>query len=245
MVNIVDDELRDHSAVFPNTRAAVVVERRPAVQSSLYGSSASNPLPSTMGSTGCELVVTYKDDGATETISAAQAPKPAAQQAFDDYAWLGILGLYGMMPFIPDSSSGPAYQGRFDKMHGEYTDAIDSMRSSRSDDPPPSSGEYWGASSEDDDGDQAVRVTFEFKGDGQLAGHGKDGEDGAYKIRGGEWAPLPNGKVAMAWRENYDQGFTTVCIGTINTKTGKVEARFVSSRNVSGDFTLTKKPDIF
>merc|ERR1719473_1507927 len=95
------------------------------------------------------------------------------------------------------------------------------------------SGDYWGNSDESDEGDQAIRVKLRFERDGRITGRGTDGVDGAYKITSGRWEALPNGGLRLAWKERYDEGFTAICMGECDAASGKIEARFTSSRNVS------------
>merc|ERR1719262_1729502 len=91
----------------------------------------------------------------------------------------------------------------------------------------PKSGEYWGSSEESDDGDQAVRSTITFEATGAVRGHGVDGEDGAYKITNGVWG-----------KRDEDKEGEVVVGGFYASATGKIEARFRSSRGVRGRFIL-------
>ena len=112
----------------------------------------------------------------------------------------------------------------------------------------PKSGEYWGSSEESDNGDQAVRSTIFFEPTGAVRGRGIDGEDGPYKISKGVWGKRDRDKeheVSVGWIETYSQGFEVVVEGFYNTETGNIEARFRSSRGVSGRFMLAPKPSIF
>jgi len=51
--------------------------------------------------------------------------------------------------------------------------------------------------------------------------------------------------VTVGWIEEYDEGFQVVVEGFYNAETGKIEARFRSSRGVRGRFILVPKPSIF
>lgn len=222
-------------------RTAYVIESRPPVQSTLYGdnSGAAQPLASTLGSSsGCELVVRYADDGTTDTISAAKEPPSVLEEAALPIALLGYVGLIGSSGFTESSSSWDNAQRQYDEMKEKW-------HAPRIDDPPPPSGEYWGATEEEDAGDQAVRVTLQFGRDGRMTGRGKDGVDGSYKIREGIWWAKPDGAVKLAWKEVYDEGFTAICFGTLDPATAKISARFASSRNVGGSFSLKPKPSAF
>jgi len=107
-------------------------------------------------------------------------------------------------------------------------------------------GVYWGASDESDDGDQSIRCTLTFDQSGELSGHGKDGVDGAYKIKGGRWGALPgDSALTLAWVEVYDEGFEVVVKGTYDFEEGKVKASFSSDRGVDGKFELTRQPSVF
>ena len=96
-----------------------------------------------------------------------------------------------------------------------------------------------------------MRSTIRFGSDGSISGRGKDGEDGYYTIKDGRWGaldtfnPFKNGIINVAWKEKYDKGFQVVVEGFYDAKTGKIEARFRSSRGVSGRFMLAPKPAIF
>lgn len=224
------------------TRTAKVVESRPAVQSALYGQSAggaAQPLPSALGSPGCELVVQYRDDGTTDTISAARAP-PSELDEFVDTWCLPAYLLANLLAF--------GGERRFSSTKREYEQLLEEHKAQReqvSAAGRPPSGQYWGASDEDDKGDQAIRVTLQFRGDGRLDGHGNDAADGPYMVTGGSWMPLSETHVQVAWREEYDEGFTSICIGTVEIATGQLDARFASSRDVSGTFKLSPKPKVF
>merc|ERR1719198_2552351 len=112
----------------------------------------------------------------------------------------------------------------------------------------PKSGEYWGSSDESDDGDQAVRSKIIFEANGAVRGRGIDGEDGPYTITKGVWGKRDRDKeheITVGWIEQYSEGFEVVVEGFYDVETGKIEARFRSSRGVSGRFMLAPKPSIF
>lgn len=219
---------------------ATVVESQPAVQSGLYGShSGAMPLPPGFDG-GCTLQIQYAD-GTTDIVSAAEEPFP-----WSDGQTLGALGTMYLLIFAtsePGGSSG----GSFDAMEERYEDELTGLGTPVPPDARPKewSGEYWGASDESDAGDQAVRVHLRFEPDGRIKGHGRDDVDGSYRIRSGRWEALEDGRVKVAWKETYDEGFTAICMGTFDAASGKIDARFASSRNVSGFFSLAKKPSIF
>jgi len=226
-------------------RTAYVIESRPPVQSALYGDSpgAAQPLASSLGSAGgCELVVRYADDGTTDTISAAKEPPSAFEEAALPLGLLGYFGLVLLPSGAPEGSSGRSTWETFQRRHDEI---MDKHVVPPGDHSPPPSGEYWGATAEEDDGDQAVRVTLQFGRDGRMSGRGNDGVDGSYKIRDGLWWAKPDGMVKLAWKEVYDEGFTAICHGTLDPATAKISARFASSRNVGGSFSLKPKPSVF
>merc|ERR1712146_300017 len=52
-------------------------------------------------------------------------------------------------------------------------------------------------------------------------------------------------EVTVGWIEEYVGGFQVVVEGFYDEKTGTIEARFRSSRGVSGRFMLAPKPSIF
>lgn len=224
---------------------ATVLERQPAVQAGLYSGLAGSfkDLPPGFDC-GCTLKVQYAD-GTVDTVSAAQNP-PSVLETF---APIAGYAAYGAATVALDSYE---YESEYDRMQKRYEDKlaeeVDPDHSSLL----PSgllaeiSGEYWGGSEESDDGDQAIRCNFRFEKNGHIKGRGRDDVDGSYKIVGGRWAAESGGKkLKMMWKEAYDDGFTTICTGMYDAKTGKIDARFASSRDVSGVFELSKKPNIF
>ena len=52
-------------------------------------------------------------------------------------------------------------------------------------------------------------------------------------------------KPTVAWIEDYDEGFKVAVKGSYDARTGKIEARFTSSRGLGGSFELVPKPSIF
>merc|ERR1711924_405565 len=86
-----------------------------------------------------------------------------------------------------------------------------------------------------------------FDASGAVRGRGVDGEDGPYTITKGVWgqrAGDKEGEGSVGWIEQYSEGFEVVVEGFYNAKNGKIEARFRSSRGVSGRFMLAPKPSI-
>lgn len=220
---------------------ATVLSSQPALQSGLYGKAGLQPLPPGFDG-GCTLQVQYAD-GRTDTVSAARAPKSEVGEFMDTWGELVLLGgLYGG-PLFLDSLSGNAY----DDFKKRYEARLRENYGAPAPFAPPNelSGEYWGASEESDEGDQAVRVTLRFGANGKLSGRGRDGVDGSYKIADGRWSVDEDGVTRMFWKEVYDEGFDAICIGELDAKTGKIEGRFESSRNVGGSFELAKRPSIF
>lgn len=232
---------------------ATVLERRPALQSELYPGQLVGQQPLAPGfDGGCTLSVQYQD-GSTDTISAAQAPKSQFEEALDIYAPPVILAGYVSLVLLGGPSSSEGNYGVFHDMEAILSDVLDASA------PPPDaptaeaakalaalSGEFWGGSEgETDGGDQSIRVTLTFKRNGRITGRGRDGEDGSYTISRGKWVREDDGNLWVAWEEVYDEGFRAICIGHIDADSAKVTARFASSRRVSGGFQLAKKPSVF
>lgn len=220
---------------------ATVTESHAALQS-LYGSGYSaQPLPPGFDA-GCTLDIQYAD-GTTDTVSAATDPPS------DGKVELTVLGAYLLGIRALDSS----YSGtsRYSNTREEYEEWLEGAAFEESDAlrgrlvDSEWSGEYWGASEESDEGDQAIRTTLRLKADGRITGRGRDDADGTYKITSGRWVARGEHSIEMRWMERYDEGFTAICKGSLNRKSGKINAHFSSSRDVSGSFALTKKPDIF
>lgn len=236
---------------------ATVLERRPALQSDLYPGQLVSQQPLALGfDGGCTLSVQYQD-GSTDTISAAHAPKSQFEEALDIYAPPVFLAGYASLVLLGGpSSSADGYDGRHRDFHDMDVILSDVLDASA---PPPDastaeaakalaalSGEFWGGSEgETDGGDQSVRVMLKFTRNGRIVGRGRDGEDGSYTISRGKWVREDDGKLWVAWEEVYDEGFRAICIGHIDVGSAKVTARFASSRRVSGGFQLAKKPSVF
>jgi len=189
----------------------------------------------------CSVTVQYEDDGTTETLSAAEK----AQPLWLKYGGLGVLGAtYGGLGLM--SALEPSFWEAEKERHEAMVEEL--KRSSADTRARPQSGEYWGSSEESDNGDQAVRSTITFEASGTVSGRGIDGEDGPYKITRGVWGKRGRDKeheVTVGWIEEYSEGFQVVVEGFYHAKTGKIEARFRSSRGVSGRFVLKPKPSIF
>jgi len=232
---------------------ATVLQSRPALQSDLYPTfptllpGTQQPLPSGFDG-GCTLSVQYKD-GSTDTISAAQMPKSEFDEAVDTLAPPVALATYASILLL-DGGSPSSRSFAFEEFDSILSDVLDAKS------PPPDrateeiltalSGEFWGGSEgESDGGDQSVRVTLRFDKNGRIAGRGRDGEDGSYTIARGRWVREDDGRLWAAWEEKYDEGFSAICIGHIDASSGKVKARFASSRRVTGGFKLAKKPSVF
>lgn len=223
---------------------ATVLRSHPALQSGLYDGRGVQNLPPGFDS-GCTLDIQYAD-GTTDVVSAAQA---AGAEELDTVTSL-LLVAGCQAAIVALDSTGPT-RSSWDRMQDEYNDWIEDALEQNAgvkglrERAAELGGDYWGGSEESDDGDQAIRVTFRFEADGRLRGHGRDGVDGTYKITGGQWILLPNGSVELAWKEVYDEGFTAICMGSLDGRSGRIDAQFTSSRDVSGSFTLAKKPSIF
>ena len=198
----------------------------------------------------CSVTVQYDDDGATETLSAAEK----AQPLWIKYLDLELVGaMYGGLG-LSSAFETSAWE-REKKRHEAMVEELEpsSLFSSpdearRPQGSRPKSGEYWGASEESDNGDQSVRSKIKFDANGAVRGQGNDGEDGPYTIKRGVWGKRDTDKeheVTVGWIEQYTSGFQVVVEGFYDAKTGKIEARFRSSRGVSGRFMLAPKPAIF
>lgn len=216
----------------PDYRTATVVSSTPATQASLYsadGYAVMQPVPGF--DEACTVTVRYKD-GTTGVLSAAEEPVPLWQTA-------ATLAAYGALYSWAWGSSEPSW-GSVREDHDDLLLELNGEGEA------PPSGDYWGASQESDDGDQAVRTTLAFKHDGTVRGHGKDGSDGTYRITKGRWGVRGNDrKVTVAWIEEYDEGFSAAVMGTYDARSGRIDARFTSSRGVSGSCDLRPKPSIF
>jgi len=219
-------------------RKATVVRSSPQV--SLYGSQLQT-IPGI--DADCSVTVQYDDDGTTETLSAAEQAEPLWLKYLD----LEVVGaVYGWLAL--DSAITPSLWEREQKRHQAMVDELNADESARPAGSCPKSGEYWGSSEESDDGDQAVRSTITFGAGGSVRGRGVDGEDGPYQIVRGVWGKRAGDKaheVTVGWIEEYSEGFQVVVEGFYDEKTGKIEARFRSSRGVGGRFMLAPKPSIF
>lgn len=223
---------------------ATVLQSTPSALSGLYGGAlTSTPLPPGFDN-GCTLKIQYAD-GTTDVVSAAEAPPSAVDEALGVAAIPAYLALQGLPLLFPDSEYDE--YDEYESMMGSYEAQRAGSKSKA--DPPDCladmNGEYWGGSEESDEGDQAIRVHFKFSKDGKITGRGRDNVDGSYKIPSGYWKARPDGDISLHWKEDYDEGFDVICEGTYHVKSGKVVARFASSRGVSGSFELAKKPSIF
>jgi len=224
-------------------RKATVVSSTPQV--ALYGSQ----LQTVPGlDADCSVTVRYDDDGTTETLSAAEKAQPLWVKYLDLELLGGVYGGLGLMSALETSA--------WEKEEKRHEAMLEELRPSWASHPArpnpmqscPRSGEYWGSSEESDDGDQSVRSTITFEASGAVRGRGVDGEDGPYKIKKGVWGKREGDQeheVSVGWIEEYDEGFKVVVEGFYNSETGKIEARFRSSRGVSGRFMLVPKPRIF
>jgi len=220
-------------------RKATVLSSTPQV--SIYGSQ----LQTVPGlDADCSVTVQYDDDGTTETLSAAEQAQPLWLKYLD----LELCGaVYGGIAL--DGVLTPTLWDRERKRHHAMVDELNADESARLVGSRPKSGEFWGSSEESDDGDQAVRSTITFEAGGAVRGCGTDGEDGPYKITEGVWGKRAGDKaheVTVGWIEvYYAEGFQVVVEGFYDANTGKIEARFRSSRGVRGRFKLAPKPSIF
>lgn len=217
---------------------AKVLRSQPAVQSPLYGSNSAQPLPVGLDA-GCTLQVQYAD-GTIDVISAAEAPRSAAAELTEYLAIPAYMAGIFLLEGYDETSEYDEMKERLEEeLSNHDLPKADAARLAEWSD------EYWGGSSESDAGDQSVRVRLNFEKDGLITGRGRDGVDGSYKITSGRWTIRNDGKLDMIWEERYDEGFRVICAGTYDTASGKIDARLASNRNVSGSFTLAKKPKIF
>jgi len=215
-------------------RKAMVLSSTPQV--AMYGSQ----LQAVPGlDADCSVTVRYDDDGTTETLSAAEKAQPLWLKYLDLELVGGFYGALGLTSAL-ETPLWEREKARHDRMLEELTGPPEGS--------PPKSGEYWGASEESDEGDQSVRSTIRFDPSGAVRGRGVDGEDGPYIIEKGVWGKRDGDKeheVSVGWIEEYTEGFQVVVEGFYSVETGKIEARFHSSRGVSGRFMLAPKPSIF
>jgi len=224
-------------------RKATVLSSTPQV--ALYGSKLQT-IPGI--ASDCSVTVQY-DDGATETLSAAEKAQPLWLKYLDLELLAGTYGALGLMTML-DSSSSSAWEAETER-HEAMVNALKPSvlpSSARPRGSRPASGVYWGTSDESDDGDQSVRSTIHFDPTGTVRGHGVDGEDGPYTITSGVWGKREideEHEVTVGWIEKYSEGFQVVVEGFYDVRTGKIEARFRSSRGISGRFMLAPKPSIF
>jgi len=224
-------------------RKATVVSSTPQV--ALYGSQ----LQTVPGlDADCSVTVRYDDDGTTETLSAAEKAQPLWVKYLDLELLGGVYGGMGLLSAL-ETTAWEKEEKRHAAMLKELTPSL-APHPARSQPVRacPKSGEYWGASEESDEGDQSVRSKIIFEPSGAVRGRGVDGEDGAYTITKGVWGKREGDKeheVSVGWVEEYDEGFKVVVEGFYDSETGKIEARFRSSRGVSGRFMLAPKPSIF
>jgi len=223
-------------------RKATVLSSTPQV--SLYGSQLQT-IPGL--DADCSVTVQYDDDGMIETLSAAEKAQPLWLKYLDLELCGALYGGMGLMSFLETSS--------WDQEKKRHESLVEELKPSVAYTPGrprrlscPKSGEYWGSSEESDDGDQAVRSTITFEANGDVRGRGTDGEDGPYKITRGVWGKRDGDRehqMTVGWIEEYWEGFQVVVEGFYDETTGKIEARFCSSRGVRGRFMLSPKPSIF
>jgi len=194
----------------------------------------------------CSVTVQYDDDGATETLSAAEKAQPLWLKYLDLElvgAAYGGLGLTSALETSAWEKAKKRHKAMIEELTPSFAYILARPVKLR-----PGSGEYWGSSEESDDGDQVVRSKITFEATGAVRGRGVDGEDGPYKITQGVWGKRDGDKeheVTVGWIEQYEEGFEVVVEGFYDVKSGKIEARFCSSRGVSGRFMLAPKPSIF
>ena len=81
--------------------------------------------------------------------------------------------------------------------------------------------------------EQSSRADLAFRQDGTVTGKGFDYIDGPFTIVGGQWRGSK-----VRWSEEYEEGFSTMVRGSIENN-GKLEARYISSRRVRGEVSLT------
>lgn len=224
-------------------RKATVVSSTPQV--ALYGSQLQT-IPGI--DADCSVTVKYDDDGTTETLSAAEKAQPLWIKYIEFELYGGLYGGMALMSALETS--------QWEKEEKRHEVMLEELKPSLARHPArpapfgscPKSGEYWGSSEESDEGDQSVRSTLTFDASGAVRGRGVDGEDGQYTIAKGVWGKREGDKeheISVGWIEEYHEGFKVVVEGFYNSETGKIEARFRSSRGVSGRFMLAPKPSIF
>jgi len=223
-------------------RKATVVSSTPQV--AMYGSRLQT-IPGL--DSDCSVTVRYDDDGSTETLSAAEKAQPLWIKYLDLELLGGAYGGLGLLSAL-ETSAWEKEEKRHDRMLDELKPSWNHAARPNPVGLCPASGEYWGSSEESDEGDQSVRSTITFEPSGAVRGKGTDGEDGPYKITKGVWGKRnvdKEGELSVGWVEEYTEGFQVVVEGFYSTETGKIEARFRSSRGVSGRFMLVPKPSIF
>ena len=223
-------------------RKATVVSSTPQV--ALYGSQLQT-IPGF--DADCSVTVQYDDDGTAETLSAAEKAQPLWVKYLDLELVGGAYGGLGLLSAL-ETSAWEKEEKRHDAMLRELKPSWNHPARPTPVRSCPKSGEYWGSSEESDEGDQSVRSTITFEASGAVRGRGVDCEDGPYTITKGVWGRREGDKeheVSVGWIEMYHEGFTVVVEGFYNSETGKIEARFRSSRGVSGRFMLAPKPSIF
>lgn len=226
------------------TRKATVIASQQATHTALYGNSGSTLQPVPGFESDCSVTVQY-DDGTTETVSAAEQPLSASAELAQNVGLGGAYLLYGALVSMDDGDS--AWDSALDRQD----DLLNELAASNFEGPPlarPVSGDYWGASDESDEGDQAVRTTLAFNGDGTITGRGIDGVDGSYRITSGRWGARRRDDVSnptVVWTEVYDEGFEVAVEGRYDESTATIKAAFTSSRGVRGRFKLKPKPSVF
>jgi len=234
----------------PKTGEKVEVARRKATvlsstpQVAMYGSKL-QVVPGL--DADCSVTVRYEDDGSTETLSAAEKAQPLWIKYLDleliggGYAALGLMEALRTPLWEKEEKR---HSRMLEELHPSFSHPA---RPTPSESCPPS-GEYWGASEESDEGDQSVKATITFDPSGAVRGRGVDGEDGPYTITKGVWGRRDGDReheVSVGWIEEYTEGFQVIVEGFHDAETGRIEARFRSSRGVSGRFMLAPKPSIF
>jgi len=228
-------------AGLPQRTATVISSQRPS-QSSLYGAGGGRTLQPVPGfESDCSVTVKY-DDGTTGTVSAAELPTPLIEQAAPFLAYAGLQGAIAVL----DSDGGDSWSDAEERHEDSLLALKRAWASGDTAQDAPPSGEWWGSSEESDEGDQAARSTLKFHPDGTVTGRGEDGVDGAYQLSRGRWGVLDGDtRPTVAWIEKYDEGFQVAVKGRYNPRNGKIQARFASSRGVSGAFELAPKPSVF
>jgi len=234
------DVLADSELNLPQ-RTATVISSQPASQASLYPYSGKLLQPIPKFESDCSVTVKF-DDGTISTVLAAEQPKSLAEEVAPVLAYGGYIAA---MTFLDGNDDDDGAWGRADERHEKLLESLDA-KATQSGVDAPLSGEYWGSSEESDEGDQSVRTKLTFGSNGSVTGRGRDGVDGSYKISQGRWGVLDGQtKPTVAWIEDYDEGFKVAVKGSYDAGTGKIKARFTSSRGVGGSFELVPKPSIF